>query len=192
MYNCLRRRSVAAQRAVGMVNVNARSWRSALLPAFGLIAALFIAAPASAGTITWNLVNVVMGNTFYFTGSFTVDSTTGIVQSANIQDQYFSNPPITLTALAYPTGLNNQFAVVNAIGANPLYGANFVLTSGETFADNVPTLALAGTSSERTNGCCGYIISGYLSNENIPEPASLALLGAGAAGLGLIRRRRHA
>jgi len=97
-----------------------------------------------------------------------------------------------LTALVYPTGLNNQVAVANGPTDNPYYAVDLVLTAGETFADDVPTLALDATSNEHTNGCCGYIISGYLSNEDIPEPASLAFLGAGAAGLGMVRRRRHA
>jgi hypothetical protein len=177
----------AAAKATAVIRLNPRSWRSAWLPALGLIAALFITLPARAGTITWDLEDVLIGNTFYFTGSFTVDSTTGLVLSANIQDQYFSNPPITLTTLVYPTGLDNQVAVANGVD-----GVDLVLTSGETFADNVPTLALDATSHENTTGCCGYIISGYLSNEDIPEPASLALLGARAAGLWLVRRRRQA
>ena len=182
----------AAASATAVVRLDPRTWRLAWLPALGLIAALFVTVPARAGTITWDLEDVVIGNTFYFTGSFTVDSTTGIVPSANIQDQYFSNPPITLTALVYPTGLNNQVAVANGPADNPYYAVDLVLTAGETFADDVPTLALDATSNEHTNGCCGYIISGYLSNEDIPEPASLAFLGAGAAGLGMVRRRRHA
>ena len=182
----------AAASANAVVRLDPRTWRLAWLPALGLIAALFVTVPAGAGTITWDLEDVVIGNTFYFTGSFTVDSTTGIVLSANIQDQYFSNPPITLTALVYPTGLNNQVAVANGPADNPYYAVDLVLTAGETFADDVPTLALDATSNEHTNGCCGYIISGYLSNEDIPEPASLAFLGAGAAGLGMVRRRRHA
>jgi hypothetical protein len=76
-------------------------------------------------------------------------------------------------------GVNFSQANATAIGAT---GAP--LDPDVLWVDVTDTLTLSGTPGSNATGISNSFI------EAVPEPASLLVLGAGMAGLGLLRRRR--
>jgi hypothetical protein len=198
-FNTVQTRRAAAFKRGEIRKSGPSSLATLLVCVLGLIVGLSLTRPAKADLVTWDLVNVVMGS-FKFTGTFTADATTGLVQSTHIYDQYFNDTPVTLFSDAgavIRTDLSNNLKLVVETGSAEtaivgFHQVTLLLNPGEKFSDTSPTLTLNGTSSERTTGCCDYLTSGSLANEAfaVPEPLSLTLFGIGAGALGMVRRRR--
>ncbi len=162
----------------------------------GVLVGVVAPTTVMAANTTWSISsNAIFGNYYPLSGSFTVDSS-GVLISADLDfhNTYTNQDDIFSTSSNATIGFatNNRFQVNRAVSES--FGAvqlTINLTSGETFADSVTTLQLSSSSNARTNGCCSYLNSAaYITNDSIPEPASLALFGVGAAVLGMVRRRR--
>lgn len=166
-----------------------------------VLASLGLAAPAGAVPVTWTLQDVTFTDGGTATGSFVYDADTNIFSGLDITTSFYAAFGSAVT-YSISTALSNSTRF-DAVLAFPLFGNPrfiFDLVSPMTNAGGTINIAL-GFGDPDLEGICinsdcsaagsvRFITSGAITS--VPEPATIALFGAGLAGLGWIGRRRKA
>ena len=130
--------------------------------------------------------------------SFYLGDFTGVAQSAQLILDRYNSVGLPVTYDLYdvstpPDVLNNNVgpnaSIFNDLGSGTLFGsitvADYALP--DPLVINLNSNAIAAINNEIGQGY--FSIGGTLTPASIPEPSTFLLLGAGLAGVGLLRRR---
>jgi hypothetical protein len=162
--------------------------RLALTAVFG--ASVGFGAPAQALPIPWTLDNVNLGSTT-LTGGFTTDGS-GHLVTWNLTDSLFGGVYFTNTNGS--ANLSTPSLIVLCAPGTGCQGELFLSLAAPLDSGVSPNAILPGPAnlSKLTWFGTPFYASSGGDVSTVPEPTTIAVLGMGLMGIGLVRRRRTA
>lgn len=156
----------------------------------GALASIMAVLPAKANPITWNLSGVTFSDGTSATGSFTLDWDARTLTAFDIATESGVLP-------AFDYNVGNSVVYFGGFGPNSFSflentGNRYVTFSFDAALSSPGAYSINTAYSWDCNNCGTYrtVTAGSVTSADVPEPASIALLGLGFATMGALRRKK--